>query len=138
MQHTGRYIFEILTNRFRPQFNETIKSLQFHTLNRQNGENAEEWIGRLWLSAIECTYKELDGQSKEQFSHGLNDSDMFGEIIRELKIHENMETTSTNRIGLGTTLLQTRDGRTCPRDTAPDNTILRPITFASKSLTSAE
>ena len=41
-------------------------------------------------------------------------------------------------IGLGTTLLQTRDGTTCPKDTAPDNTILRPITFESKSLTSAE
>ena len=41
-------------------------------------------------------------------------------------------------IGLGAALLQTRHGMTCPKDTAPDNTILRPITFASKSLTSAE
>ena len=41
-------------------------------------------------------------------------------------------------MGLGATLLQTRDGMTCPKDTAPDNTILRPIAFASKSLTSAE
>ena len=32
--------------------------------------------------------------------------------------------------------LQTRDGATCPGDIAPDNTILRPITFASKSLAS--
>ena len=49
------------------------------------GKNAEEWIGRLWPSAIECTYKELDGQLKVQFLHGLNDSDMLGEIIRDLK-----------------------------------------------------
>ena len=41
-------------------------------------------------------------------------------------------------IGLGTTLLPTRDGTTCPKDTAPDNTILRPTAFASKNLTSAE
>ena len=40
-------------------------------------------------------------------------------------------------IGLGATLLQTRDGTTCSEDIPPDNTILRPITFASKSLTSA-
>ena len=46
--------------------------------------------------------------------------------------------TDASGIGLGTTLLKTRDGTACPRDTAPDNTILRPITFASKSLTSAE
>ena len=41
-------------------------------------------------------------------------------------------------IGLSTALLQTRDVMTCPRDTAPDDTILRPIAFASKGLTSAE
>ena len=41
-------------------------------------------------------------------------------------------------IGLGTALLQTRDGTTCPKDITPDSTILRPIAFASKSLTSAE
>ena len=40
-------------------------------------------------------------------------------------------------IGLAASLLQTRDGATCPRDIAPDNTILRPNAFASKSLTSA-
>ena len=40
-------------------------------------------------------------------------------------------------IGLGTTLLQTRDGTKCPKGNASDNTILRPMTSASKSLTSA-
>ena len=55
-------LFEILINKFRPQFNETIKSLQFHKLSRQNGENAEEWMGKFWLSVIECNYKELNRQ----------------------------------------------------------------------------
>ena len=44
--------FQILTIKFRPWFNETIKSLQFCKLSRQDGENAEEWMGRLWLSAV--------------------------------------------------------------------------------------
>ena len=39
---------------------------------------------------------------------------------------------------LDAALLQTRDGITCPRDTAPDNTILMPIAFAGKGPTSAE
>ena len=46
--------------------------------------------------------------------------------------------TDASRIGLGAALLQTRDGATCPKDIVPDNTILRPITFASKRMTSAE
>ena len=33
-------------------------------------------------------------------------------------------------------LLQTRNGTSCPIDKAPDNSILRSITFASKSLSS--
>ena len=46
--------------------------------------------------------------------------------------------TDMSGIGLGATLLQTRDGTTCPKDIALDNTFLRPIIFASKSLTSVE
>ena len=47
------------------------------------------------------------------------------------------------RVSLGEELLQVRKGMTCPRGTAPngtvpDNYILRPITFASKSLSSTE
>ena len=40
-------LFKILTNTFRPQFNETIKSLQFCKLIRYNRENAEEWMGKI-------------------------------------------------------------------------------------------
>ena len=46
--------------------------------------------------------------------------------------------TDASQIGLCTTLLQTRDGTTFLIDAAPDNTILRPMVFATKSLTSAE
>ena len=54
-------------------------------------------MGRLWLLAIECNYKELDRQLKEQFIYGLNDTDMLGEIIRKCtKIHENEEIISKN------------------------------------------
>ena len=77
-------LFKVLTNTFRPQFNEMMKSLQFYKIVRHNGENAEEWMGRLWLSTIECSYKEIDRQLKEQFIHGLNDTEMLGELIKEL------------------------------------------------------
>ena len=41
-------------------------------------------------------------------------------------------------VGLGATLLQTRDNMTCHRDEVPDNSNLRPIVFACKSLTQAK
>ena len=35
-------LFETLSNKFRPQLNETIKSLQFQKVYRKDGENAEK------------------------------------------------------------------------------------------------
>ena len=61
-----------------------MKSIQFHKLVRQHNETAEEWICRLRVAAIECNYKEVDRQLKEQFTHRLNDSEMLAEMIREL------------------------------------------------------
>ena len=76
LTHVGREkcntmegLFETLTNKFRLQFNEMIKSLQFCKLSWQGGENAEEWMDRLQLAAIECNYKETDRQLKEPFIH---------------------------------------------------------------------
>ena len=46
--------------------------------------------------------------------------------------------TDASGIGLGAALLQLWDNMGCQKDTAPDNTILHPIAFASKSLTGAE
>ena len=46
--------------------------------------------------------------------------------------------TDASGIGHGASLLQTRDGMTCPKDIALDYTILRLIVFANKGLASAE
>ena len=52
-------------------------------------------MGRLKMAAIECNYKEVDRQLKEQFIHGLNDNDMLVEIIRELiKTEEGSDVTN--------------------------------------------
>ena len=46
--------------------------------------------------------------------------------------------TDASGVGLGATLLQLCNNTMCQKDMAPDNTILHPIAFASKSLTGAE
>ena len=46
--------------------------------------------------------------------------------------------TDASGVSLGAALLQLRDNTNCPKDTAPDNTILCLIAFLSKCLTGAE
>ena len=81
----------MLATKFKPQFNETIKSLQFRKSYRLEGESMEEWIGRLWIAVVEYNYKEVDRHLKEQFMHGLNDRVMLDEIVRELMAKNNSE-----------------------------------------------
>ena len=78
MCNTKEGLFETLSNNFKPQYNETMK------LVRQHKENAEEWMGRCGLAAVEGNYVEIVRQSGEQFIHRLNDNDMMVEIIKEL------------------------------------------------------
>ena len=77
-------LFETLTNKFKPQYNETIKSLQFRKLYRYDDKNVEEWMGRLQVATVECNYQEVNRQLKEQFINGPNDKCMLEEIIKEL------------------------------------------------------
>ena len=44
--NTLQGLFDTLAAKFKPQFNGTIKSLQFRKLYRFKGESAEEWMGR--------------------------------------------------------------------------------------------
>ena len=46
--------------------------------------------------------------------------------------------TDVSGVGLSVALIQRCEGTTCQKDIAPNNTILCPIMFASKSLTGAE
>ena len=52
-------LFETLTNGFKLQYNETIKLLQIRKLYRCEDENVEEWMGKLWVAAVECNYQEV-------------------------------------------------------------------------------
>ena len=58
--------------------------LQFRKLYRYDEENVEEWMGRLWVAAVECNYQEVNRQLEKQFIHGINDKCMLEEIIKEL------------------------------------------------------
>ena len=82
-------LFDTLCNKFKSQYNKTIKLLQFRKLYQYEDENVEKWMGRLHVAAVECNYQEIDRQLKEQFIHGLNDKHMLEEIIKELTATSN-------------------------------------------------
>ena len=73
--------FEVLSETFKPQHNETILSLQYCKLRREQSENVEEWIDPLRMKANECKYKERDRGLKEQCLDGTNNDQMMLEII---------------------------------------------------------
>ena len=67
-----------------------MRQLNHSNLERYIGMmNVEEWMGRLWVAAVECNYQEVDRQHKEQFIHGLNDKCMLEEIIKEQAVIKN-------------------------------------------------
>ena len=84
-------LFDTLAAKFQLQFNKTIKLLPFRKLCRAEDESTEEWMGHLGMAAVECGYKEVDQQLKEQFFNGLNGRVMLEEIIRELTSKTNSE-----------------------------------------------
>ena len=65
-------LVNMLAGKFKLQYNETVKSLQFRKLYRLENESVDEWMGRLCVAVAECNYREMDRQLKEQFIHGLN------------------------------------------------------------------
>ena len=77
-------LFDMLANKFKPQYNEIIKSLQFRKLCQLESKNVEEWMGRLDVAAVVHNYREVDRQLKEQFIHGLIHKCMLEAIIKEL------------------------------------------------------
>ena len=91
-------LFNTLATKFKPQYNETIKSLQFRKLYRLEGDSVDEWMGRLHVAVAECNYRELDRQHKEQFIYGLNDKVMLDEIIRELTAKNNDEQVTSEGV----------------------------------------
>ena len=84
-------LFVTLAAKFRPQYNEMIKSLQLRKLYRFEGEGIDEWMGQLCVAAAECNYREIDRKLREQFIHRLNDKVMLDEVIRELTAKNNDE-----------------------------------------------
>ena len=91
-------LVDTLAAKFRPQYNQTIKLLQFRQLHRIEGKGIDEWMGRLCMVAAECGCREIDRQFKEQFIHGLNDKGMLDEIIKELTTKSNNEQTTSEGV----------------------------------------
>ena len=84
--------------KFKPQHNETILSVQYFKLKRKSEESAWEWMGRLQIKANK--YQIYDRRPKEQFINGLND-ETTAEIIKELTAQKDTSEVSSNHVLIG-------------------------------------
>ena len=57
MKNANQRDLNILNEEFRLQYNETILSLQYFKLSREEHESTEEWMGQLRIKANMCDYK---------------------------------------------------------------------------------
>ena len=80
---------------------------------------------------LNASYQSLFGRAKL-----LIKSDMYMKFYDDTK--PLYLKTDASGVSLGAVLLQTQEGTTCQKDMVPDNTILHPIAFASKSLMGTE
>ena len=81
---TSAWLVQMLTEKIKPQHNETILLLQYSKLIREGKEVADKWMDFLSIKENECEYEEEDKQWKEQFINGINDEHMMTEIIKKL------------------------------------------------------
>ena len=58
--NTSLGLFEVFSEQFKSKLSETILSLQYCKLIRQQSENAEEWMNCLTSKASECKDKEKE------------------------------------------------------------------------------
>ena len=82
-------LFNVLKEKFRPQYKKTILLLQYSKLHREDNGSTQEWMGRLWIRATIFNYKEHDGMLKEQFINSIDNKEIMQEIIKELMIQKN-------------------------------------------------
>ena len=68
---TGARLFEVFSDKFKLQHNETILLLKCCKLVKEENENAEEWIGHIRHEVNECGCKEKYRRLKEQFIIGV-------------------------------------------------------------------
>ena len=75
-------LFNVFKEKFRPQHNEMILSLQYCKLHRKKNESAQEWMGRIHIEVAEYNYKEHVRRLKEPFINGLDDDEITQEMIK--------------------------------------------------------
>ena len=107
------------------------------------------YFGKFSLGATDvCDPLQMLTSSKVTWTWNVSYQEMFTKakpLIKAdmcMKFYDDTKSlyleTAVSRVGLGAALLQLCKGTTCQKDVSPDNTILYPIAFATKSLTGAD
>ena len=88
----------VLREKFRPYHHRMVSSLNNGNLQRKRNESAQEWIGRLWMKAPECDFKEYNRLQGEQFIYGLDSDGMISKILGEVSTLEDIDDGMSERV----------------------------------------
>ena len=88
----------MLKEKFRPQHNEMILSLQYCKLHGKKNESAQERMGRICIEVAEYNYKEHVRRLKEPFINCLDDDEITQEIIKELTTQRNAQDLESEQV----------------------------------------
>ena len=91
-------LFNVLKEKFWPQLNEVILSLQYSKLQRKESESAQEWMHRLNIKAADCIYKEHGRQLKEEFINDIYDEEITQVVIKELTAKRNTSEIDSEQV----------------------------------------
>ena len=74
-------VFKNLEKIFRPESNQTLNHLKFHSLKQKADQSCDSYMSELRLAIVECRYPE---QVQDKL---LKDQYIFGLIVKEIQDH---------------------------------------------------
>ena len=111
-----REVFDALEKVFRPESNQTLGRFKFRKMKQRVGQTCDSYMSELCLALPECKYKnDANELLKDQFIFGIENKEMQGHLLREIRETENSARALYEARKIGLKLQQTDVGYCKPK-----------------------